>query len=165
MVKGNPYLLSQNLAFEIIRTKESQTICNYARIYFPQIYGSEEYRKHQPFLYKIRDLIQKHDDVQLINGKLTYRSFINDSDIPHILVDSKSWVHKQEVACLFENSLSWFEIADSIRISYQSRSEIFDQRNIDTKFPEYKYTNLGIFNIGTDYNLSSFTDAIEMGMF
>jgi hypothetical protein len=165
MIKNNPYLLSQNLAFKIIRVKNKGTNGNYSRIYLPQIYGKDIYRKHQPFLYKIRDLVQQDNDVYLINGRSTYRNFIHESDIPGILVDSKSWVQKEEIACLFEESLSWFEITDSIIRSFKSQSKIFDQIDDSVKFPEYKYSNLEVFNVGQLYSLRSFEKVIGMGMF
>ena len=165
MTQINPYLLSQNLAFERIRAIKSLTNSNYARIYFPQIYGNEIYRKHQPFLYKIRDLLQKGFDVQLINGKSTFRNFVHESDIPNILADSKNWVQKTEVTCLFEESLSWFEIAELIRISFKSKSKILDQSNESVKYSEYKYSNLGAIDIGAHYDLSNIQKAIDMGMF
>ena len=165
MIRNNPYLLSQNLAFKMIRVKNKGNKGNYSRIYLPQIYGKDVYRKHQPFLYKIRDLVQQDNDVYLINGKSTYRSFIHESDIPAILADSKSWVYREEIICLFEESLSWFEIADSIRRSFKSQSKIFDQVDGSVKFPEYKYSNLDVFNVGPIYSLRTFEKVIEMGMF
>jgi hypothetical protein len=165
MVESNPYLLSQNLAHSVIRITNKETSTKYSRIYLPQIYGGEVYRKHQPFLYKVRDLLQRDSDVYLINGKTTFRNFIHESDIPRILADSDRWAQRDEVSCLFEESLSWFEIADTIRKSYNSRSKIFDQIDDSVRFPEYKYSNLDLFNIGSLYSLSSFANVIERRMF
>jgi len=165
IVKNQPYLLSQNLAFEILKDSLLQRRGSVARLFLPQIYGSEIYRKHQPFLYKVRDLIRTQDDVILINGKSTFRNFIHEYDISRVLADSKTWIDKIEVQCLFEDNMSWFEITEIMRKSYKSKSQIYDQTSQTVVLPEYRYFNSDTLNVSKRYNLTSFESAIEMGLF
>ena len=165
MVQNHPYLLSQNLAFEEIKENKLQDKKSTARIFFPQIYGSENYRKHQPFLYKVRDLIRTEEDVVLTNGKSSFRNFIHEYDVSRVLADSENWINETEVKCLFEESMSWFEIAETIRKSYKSLSQIYDQTNHSVVIPEYSYFNSDTLNVGKQYKLTSFQSAIETGQF
>jgi hypothetical protein len=165
MVQSHPYLLSQNLAFEAIRARAQFAEINFARVYLPQIYGSEHYRKHQPFLYKIRDLIRSHDDVFLTNGFSTFRNFVHEYDVARVLSDSHNWVDEFEVECLIEKNLSWFEIGKSISMAYNSKSKIHDQIDETVKLPKYKYSRGDLVNVGKRYDLMSFEKAIELEMF
>jgi hypothetical protein len=165
MVEKNPYLLSQNLAFQVITDTGIKSNKNIARMFLPQIYGSENYRKHQPFLYKVRDLIRSQNDVILTNGKSTFRNFIHEYDVYRVIDDSKNWISQNEVKCLFEENLSWFEIAEMIKKSYKSESKIFDQTSHSAGIPEYRYFDSDTLNVSKQYNLSSFDRAIEMGLF
>jgi hypothetical protein len=165
MVEKHPYLSSQNLAFELIRDVNSRNSENIGRIFFPQIYGGETYRKHQPFLYKVRDLIRAQDDVFLTNGKAVFRNFIHEYDVSRVLADSRSWINEIEVKCLFEESMSWLEIAEIIKESYNSGSQIHDQTSHPIVIPEYKYFSGNTLNISKQYNLISLKTAIETELF
>ena len=165
MVGKNPYLLSQNLAFQKIKDIEIKNNKNIARLFLPQIYGGEIYRKHQPFLYKVKDLIRSQNEVILTNGKSTFRNFIHEYDVYRVIDDSKSWINQHEVKCLFEENMSWFEIAEMLKKSYKSESKIYDQTSHSIVIPEYSYFDSDTLNVSKQYNLSSFDRAIEMGLF
>ena len=165
MVQSHPYLGSQNLAFENMKARHEPTVSTLARIYLPQIYGSEDYRKHQPFLYKVRDLIRTQEDVLLTNGNSTFRNFVHEYDVARILADSRNWVDQVEVECLVDKNASWLEIVESIRIAYSSNSRIHDQIDETVKLPEYKYSRGDLVNIAKRYDLMSFEQVIEMEMF
>lgn len=165
MVEKHPYLSSQNLAFELIKEIKLKDNKRIARIFLPQIYGGEIYRKHQPFLYKVRDLIRAQEDVVLTNGSLILRNFIHEYDVSRVIADSENWINEIEVKCLFEESMSWLEITEIIRKSYNSDSQIYDQTSHSIVIPEYRYFSGDTLNISNRYSLISLNGAIEMGLF
>jgi hypothetical protein len=165
MVEKHPYLSSQNIAFELIKEIKLKDNKSIARILLPQIYGGEIYRKHQPFLYKVRDLIRAQEDVVLTNGSLILRNFIHEYDVSRVIADSESWINEIEVKCLFEESMSWLEITEIIRKSYNSDSQIYNQTSHSIAIPEYRYFSSDTLNISNRYSLISLSGALEMGLF
>ena len=82
-----------------------------------------------------------------------------------MLADSENWTNEIEVKCLFEESMSWLGIAEIIRKSYNSDSQIYDQTSHSNAIPEYRYFSSDTLNISNRYSLMSLNGAIEMGLF
>ena len=80
-------------------------------------------------------------------------------------IHSENWTNEIEVKCLFEESMSWLGIAEIIRKSYNSDSQIYDQTSHSIAIPEYRYFSSDTLNISNRYSLMSLNGAIEMGLF
>jgi hypothetical protein len=123
MVEVHPYLATQNLAHSKII--EMNTIqLRYSRLYLSQLYGTQDFLKHQPFLYMLNDTIKSGNKVELINGHETKRNFLNVRDVCRLLADSRSWISNPNVSLLAELSFTWLEIAQQFKSFYETNSTI-----------------------------------------
>lgn len=159
-----PYLEVQNLAHRHIidsLTKESPV---YSRISFSQIYGTENFIRHQPFLYKLNSLIQNGQNVQILNAKKTKRNFINIDDVCSVLTDSQTWLSMPNVSCVPKQTFSWWDIAQAFKAFYDSDSMITDVEE-NSRIEDRTYSIQGLNDISTFYNLRDLPSVILQGEF
>jgi hypothetical protein len=164
MIKKYPYLQVQNKAHKCIIDSLTSESPLYSRISFSQIYGSEYFVRHQPFLYKLSSLIQDGQNVQIFNAKKTYRNFININDVCNVLADSPSWSTKPNVSCLAKQTFSWWEIAHAFKAFYNSNSMIFDIEE-KSRPADRTYSIKGLDDISTLYSLRDLPSIILQGEF
>lgn len=163
-VSRHPYLHIQNLAHKAIVESRSTKSATYARISFSQIYGSKEFVKHQPFLYRLKDSISKGQDVQLINGVQTKRNFVNVGDVCRVLGDFKTWTNSPNVSCISKKTLSWWEIAEAFKVFFKSDSVITNIEVLDL-LENRSYSSQGLEDISSTYILKDLRTVILEGEF
>jgi hypothetical protein len=163
MVEIHPYLETQNLAHSKIM--EMNTIhLRYSRLYLSQLYGTRDFLKHQPFLYKLNDTIKSGYSVELINGHETKRNFLNVRDVCRVLADSRSWISNPNVSLLAELSFTWLEIAQQFKSFYESNStftNIVDPNKRDSRI----YNNDNLLSLTGFYRPQNLNEVIMGGDF
>lgn len=164
LVAKHPYLEAQNMAHKDIMESRTRTSAFYSRISFSQIYGSSDFVRHQPFLYSIKKAIGDSQDIQLLNGKRTKRNFINISDVCTVLADSKNWIMNPNVSCVSNQNTNWWEIAESFKQFYKSKSVITDFED-ENKFDNRQYSTKGFEDISSNYSLKDLCSVIREGAF
>jgi len=163
MVEVHPYLKTQNLAHSKIM--EMNTIhLRYSRLYLSQLYGTRDFLKHQPFLYKLNDTIKSGHSVELINGHETKRNFVNVRDVCRLLADSRSWISNPNVSLLAELSFTWLEIAEQFKSFYESNStltNVVDPNKRDSRI----YNNDNLISLTKFYRPQNLNAVIMSGNF
>lgn len=164
MTTKYPYLRVQNNAHNYIIDSLTKESPSYSRISFSQIYGSQYFVRHQPFLYKLSSLIKNGQDVQILNAKKTHRNFINVKDVCSVLADSPSWSTTSNVSCVTKQTFSWWEIAHAFKAFYDSDSIISDIEE-NTKLEDRTYSIKGLEDISTFYSPRDLPSIILQGEF
>lgn len=126
-----------------------------------QLYGdTDDFRKHQPFIYAIADKAQRNEDI-LINGKNDpKRNFLHIDDLTEVLARLTIQGIVGKFSCMYPEDYSFSRIAHAAIDAFKSSSSIqFQQDQQD--IPDNIFVHESSVNEITGYHPSI---SIEEGM-
>ena len=125
-------------------------------------------RKHQPFFYSILDKISQNEKVVFWGRRDPTRNFIHIDDLTNIIYLCIQNGIEGEYDCAFPTNVSFKEIADAAKSSFNSSSEIVfdtsmpDTADLDIEFDTSLYSKINFYpKIPMKEGIKMFSDYLK----
>jgi len=109
-----------------------------------QLYGdSENFRKHQPFIYSIADKAQNNEEINLFGNHDAKRNFLHINDLAEIIVRVIQMKLEGTFQCTQTTDISISQIANAAISAFHSKSRVTfapDQANIADNIFEHNHS-------------------------